>query len=186
MKEKRFIALVLALLMLLALAACGASKPSVVGTWKAEVDMYDQMVDEMDASVGGTKSFGDYLDSFKWDLTLVLGSDGKYTLSYDISKEMDTFKSAVIAYMRDMINEQAGFEVSDDLITSALGMPLEDYAQTVVDAMTEAAESESATYKDKDGVLIWENDEESPYELTEDTLSFSVNSLGKLVFKRVG
>ena len=52
--------------------------------------------------------------------------------------------------------------------------------------MTEAAETESATYRDEKGTLIWEDGAESPYELTEDSLSFSVESLGELNFKRIG
>ena len=186
MNKKRLIALALALVMLFALAACGAKKPSVVGIWKADLDMRGEMVEQMDASVGGSKSFGEYLDSFVWVLTLELKDNGTYTLSYDISKEMSVFKSAVVDYMRDMINEQVGMEVSDDLIAQALGMSLDEYAQSVIDAMTEAAETESATYRDEKGTLIWEDGAESPYELTEDSLSFSVESLGKLNFKRIG
>ncbi len=186
MNKKRLIALALALVMLFALAACGAKKPSVVGTWKADLDMRGEMVEQMDASVGGSKSFGEYLDSFVWELTLELRDDGSYTLSYNIDRDIANFKSAVVAYMRDMINEQVGSEVSDDLIATALGMPLEDYAQTVVDAMTEVASSESATYKDDGKNLIWENGEKSPYVLTEDTLSFSVETLGQLDFTRIG
>ena len=186
MKRNRILALLLALAMLLSLAACGSKKPSVVGLWEAEVNMRDQMVEQMDASVGGSKSFGEYLDSFVWVLTLELRQDGTYTLSYDIGKEMGVFKSAVVDYMRDMINEQVGMEVSDDLIAQALGMSLDEYAQSVFDAMTEAAETESATYRDEKGTLIWEDGAESPYELTEDSLSFSVESLGKLDFKRIG
>ena len=186
MKRNRILALLLALVILLSLAACGSKKPSVVGLWEAEVDMRDQMVEQMDASVGGSKSFGEYLDSFVWVLTLELRQDGTYTLNYDIGKEMGVFKSAVVDYMRDMINEQVGMEVSDDLIAQALGMSLDEYAQSVIDAMTEAAETESATYRDEKGTLIWEDGAKSPYELTEDSLSFSVESLGKLDFKRIG
>ena len=186
MNKKRLIALALALVMLFALAACGAKKPSVVGIWKADLDMRGEMVEQMDASVGGSKSFGEYLDSFVWELTLELRDDGSYTLSCNIDRDIANFKSAVVAYMRDMINEQVGSEVSDDLIATALGMPLEDYAQTVVDAMTSAAETETGKYQDKGGALIWGNGEKSPYELTEDTLSFSVETLGQLDFTRIG
>ncbi len=186
MKAKKLIAALLALTMLLALAACGGSKPSVVGLWVADVDMRDQMVQEMDESIGGSKSFGEYLESFVWELTLDLRADGSYTLKYDITKDIGGFKSAVVAYMRDMIAEVAGGEMSDELIAQALGMPLEDYAQTVVDAMTEAAESESANYKDDGKNLIWENGDKSAYTLTADELVFSVETLGELHFKRVG
>ena len=97
MKRNRILALLLALAMLLSLAACGSKKPSVVGLWEAEVDMRDQMVEQMDASVGGSKSFGEYLDSFVWVLTLELREDGSYTLSYDIDREVDAFRSAVVS-----------------------------------------------------------------------------------------
>ncbi|MBR0209045.1 MAG: hypothetical protein IJQ43_09125 [Oscillospiraceae bacterium] len=186
MNRKRLIALALALVMLFALAACGAKKPSVVGKWQASADMRDKMIQGMDESVQGSKSFGEYLGSFTWDLTLELKEDGNYTLNYDISRDLPGFKAAVVNYMRDMINEQVGFEVSDDLIATALGMPLEDYAQTVVDAMTSAAETETGKYQDKDGALIWGNGEKSPYELTENTLKFSAQELGELFFTRVG
>ena len=186
MKTKRIIALLLLLGMLFALAACGGRKPSVVGLWEAEVDMRDQMVEQLDASVGGSKSFGDYLDSFVWVLTLELKENGTYTLGYNIDRDMAAFKAAVVDYMRDMINEQVGMEVSDELIAQALGMPLEDYAQSIIDAMTDAAESESGVYQNKDGKLIWPDGEESPYVLTEDTLGFAVKALGELSFTRIG
>lgn len=186
MKTKRIIALLLLLVMLFALAACGGRKPSVVGLWEAEVDMRDQMVEQLDASVGGSKSFGDYLDSFVWVLTLELKENGTYTLGYNIDRDMAAFKAAVVDYMRDMINEQVGMEVSDELIAQALGMPLEDYAQSVIDAMTESLETESAPYRDEKGTLIWEDGAQSPYVLTKDTLSFSVETLGELNFKRIG
>ena len=170
MKTKRIIALLLLLVMLFALAACGGRKPSVVGLWEAEVDMRDQMVEQLDASVGGSKSFGDYLDSFVWVLTLELKENGTYTLGYNIDRDMAAIKAAVVDYMRDMINEQVGMEVSDELI----------------DAMTDAAESESGVYQNKDGKLIWPDGEESPYVLTEDTLGFAVKALGELSFTRIG
>ena len=109
MKTKRIIALLLLLVMLFALAACGGRKPSVVGLWEAEVDMRDQMVEQLDASVGGSKSFGDYLDSFVWVLTLELKENGTYTLGYNIDRDMAAFKAAVVDYMRDMINEQVAW-----------------------------------------------------------------------------
>ena len=187
MKKNRILALLLALAMLFALAACGESKkPSVVGLWEAEVDMRQMMIDEMDKSVGGSISFADYLDSFLWDLTLELAEDGHYTLNYDITRSVEPFKSAVVSYMRDVINSQVGYEVSDDVIAQALGMPLEDYAQTVVDQMISTASTETGGYQDKNGCLIWDNGEQSPYTLTQDTLSFSVKTLGDLSFHRAG
>lgn len=186
-KNVKVLALLLAVAMLLALSACGAAKPSVVGKWQAEIDMRAQMIEEMDNSIGGLSfSFGDYLDSYVWVLTMELTKDGRYTLSYDINSGAEGFKAAVVAYMRDAICELAGAEVGDDVITEALGMPLEDYAQMVLDSMNDAAGAESGSYKDKDGKLIWENGEESPYVLSGDTLSFSVQSLGSLRFTRVG
>ena len=184
--KKKILCLFLALLMLFALAACGAKKPSVVGVWKADLDMRDQMVEEMDDAIDVDLSFGEYLDSFVWSITLELGKDGSYSLQYDISKEKDHFVDAVVRYMRDAIIRQAGMEVSDDLIAQALGMSLEDYAKMVADQMTEAATAESGTYKDNGKKLTWENGEESPYVLTEDTLSFSVATLGELNFTRIG
>lgn len=185
--KKKILSLLLALAMLFALTACGgSSKPSVVGRWEAEVDMRDQMVSEMDASVGMGLSFGEYLNSFVWTVTLDLSADGKYTLDYDFNKDLDHFVEAVERYMRDAIIAQVGMEVSDDLIAQALGMSLADYAKMVADEMTAAASSESGTYKDDGKKLTWGSGEQSPYVLTEDTLSFSVETLGDLVFHRVG
>ena len=59
MKRNRIIALLLALVMLFALAACGRKKPSVVGLWETEVDMRDQIAEQMDACIGGSRSFGE-------------------------------------------------------------------------------------------------------------------------------
>ncbi len=197
MIRNKILALLPALAMLFALAACGGSKaadptpeptpePTVVGLWETEIDMRDQLIEEMDSSVDASRSFGEYLDSFVWVLTLDLSEDGVYTLSYDISKGTDSFKQSVVSYMRDMINEQVGMELSDDQIAQALGMSLEDYAQLVADQMTEAATAESASYRDEGGKLIWEDGAESPYVLTADTLSFRVEAFGDLDFRRVG
>ncbi len=161
-------------------------EPTVVGKWETEIDVIDMMIQQLDAQVGGSASFGEYLDSLPWVLSLELTEDGNYTLGYDISRGLEPFKAAVVSYMRDMINEKAGRTVSDEQIAQGLGMPLEDYAAQVADYMTLNAESETATYRDEGGKLIWENGEESPYVLTSDTLTFSVNALGELVFHRVG
>ena len=161
-------------------------KNMLSGIWKAELDMRDRLVEEMDVSVDVDFSFGKYLDSFVWTITLELNEDGTYSLKYDLGKDMDHFVDAVVRYMRDAIIQQVGMEVSDDLIAQALGMSLEDYAKMVADQMTEAATAESGKYKDDGKKLTWENGEESPYELTEDTLSFSVVNLGELNFKRIG
>ena len=77
-------------------------------------------------------------------------------------------------------------KVSDEVIAQALQMPLEDYAQTIIDQMLESVASESSTYSDVDGKLVWEDGAESPYTLTADTLEFAVGTLGDLVFHRIG
>ena len=216
MKSNRVFALLLALIMLFSLAACGESKvseesalmeglenavnaakdaeptpeptpePTVLGLWETEIDMSEAMIAKMDESVGGSKSFGEYLHYFAWLLTLELNEDGSYALSFDISKDLDHFKPAVTDYTRDMIIEKLGYEVSDDVIADAIGMSLEDYAQTIVDSMISASQIQSGTYRDEDSKLIWDTGEENPYVLTGDTLLINLSGLGELSFQRIG
>ena len=49
--SKRILALTMALLMIVALSACGGKKNELLGTWSAEVDMAPIMVKEVDDSV---------------------------------------------------------------------------------------------------------------------------------------
>ena len=107
----------------------------------------------------------------------------------DFDKIMEAFQGAVVAAtpsdVQSTPTRPAG-EEGEEPETKSFEETMGDYAQSIIDAMTDAAESESGVYQNKDGKLIWPDGEESPYVLTEDTLGFAVKALGELSFTRIG
>ena len=81
---KKFAALLLALLMMLTLCACGGKKNELLGTWTGEMDMASTLIETVDAGLGvempeyQLQSFGDYLGKLPLRVTLELKEDGTY------------------------------------------------------------------------------------------------------------
>ncbi len=185
-KLNRFLALLLALALVAALSACGGPDP-LIGTWKGEIDLADDMVESLDKAFegqGGPSAAG-YITALTMTLTLEFKDDGTFTRTYDLSKDKDSFVTGCAAFMRDMISALSGVEVDDDAAAAALGMPLEDYALSVLDAMTESIEDETGTYK-SDGKKISWNNEVNPYTIDGDVMTMQTSDIGEVVFNRVG
>lgn len=143
--SKRILALTMALLMIVALSACGGKKNELLGTWSAEVDMAPIMVKEVDDSVDlgdqgiETSSYGDYLGTLPLRITLELHEDGTYVQRVEESSVEDMkakITSATIEYYHDIFRmaivaglKEAGIDAdlsSDEAIEGVLGMSMDE------------------------------------------------------------
>jgi len=119
---KKITALLLALIMLLSLCACGAKKPELLGRYENELDVTAAVIFPIDDAIGFTEvegySVADYLPEKKLSFKMVseFNEDGTYATYIDTAsceKAMEDVKAAIIAslesYMFDtykkMINE---------------------------------------------------------------------------------
>ena len=185
-KLRKLLALLLVLSLVAALSACGGPDP-LIGTWVGEVDLRDELVESLDEAFEGQggPSAADYISSLTLTLTLEFREDGTFSRSYDLSKDKDSFVTGCAAFMRDMISAIVGMEVDDAAAAQALGMPLEDYALSVLDSMVEAMESDGGSYK-SDGKKITWNDEINPYSIEGDVMTMRTSDIGSITFHRVG
>ena len=148
---KRILALALALLMILALSACGGKKNELLGTWTAEADMAPIMVREVDDNVDlgdqgiDIKSYGDYLGTLPLRITLELHKDGTYAQRVEESSVEDMkakVTSATIAYYHDIFRlaivaglREAGIDAdlsSDEAIEGILGMSMDEALESTL------------------------------------------------------
>ena len=184
-KLRKLLALLLVLSLVAALSACGGPDP-LIGTWVGEVDLRDELVESLDEAFegqGGPSAAG-YITALTMTMTVEFREDGTFSRSYDLSKDKDSFVTGCAAFMRDMISAIVGMEVDDATAAQALGMPLEDYALSVLDSMVEAMENDSGTYK-TDGKKITWNDEANSYTIDGDVMTMESTDY-TITFHRVG
>jgi len=147
-KGKRLLALALALLMILALTACGAAKNELEGTWNAQMDMRRLLVatvdDEMDFDEFGIEpfSFGDFLEDCSVDMSFEFKNDGTYTKSVDEASvrqlrevtakaTMEFYYELMVRMLMEQLKEYspngsfADVEELDAFLTDVLGMGLD-------------------------------------------------------------
>lgn len=111
-KEKKTLALLLALVLVLSLAACGG-KSDIIGTWQGEVDLSeafiegadegsDEVIDSMELPMEFDR-MSDYLEPFTLRFTYVFKEDGTYSMEVDeasLDAEMEEYKQGLTAYFR--------------------------------------------------------------------------------------
>lgn len=182
---KRILALLLVLAMAVAFSGCG--KDPLIGTWVGEIDLSGKMVEGLDEAFEGqgAPSAAGYITALTLTLKVEFKDDGTYARSYDLSKDKDAFVSGCSSFMRDVIKAIAGKELDDATIASMLGMSLEDYAVTVLDAMTESMTDEEGTYENDGKNILWDK-ETDPYTIDGDTMKMDIEDIGEVFFTRVG
>lgn len=186
-KLQKLLALLLILSLVAALSACGSKTDPLIGTWRGEIDLRDDLVESLDKAFEGQggPSAADYISALTLTLTLEFREDGTYTRSYDLSKDKDAFVTGCAAFMRDMISVIVHEEVDDATAASALGMSLEDYAMSVLDTMVESMENDNGTYKNDGKKISW-NNEVNPYTIDGDVMTMQTSDVGSVIFNRVG
>lgn len=159
---KKTLALVLTMVLLAGLlAGCGGGDNAIVGTWKASMEMADQM-NEAFAATG----MGDYvkLSSFAIVVDYTFNSDGTYSCAADeaaLSTTMESAKAEIkeglVAFAEDMATQSGQEGLTADDVFEAAGTTLDEmleqmFTEDTVDQMVEELAAEG-NYKTGDGKL---------------------------------
>ena len=142
--KKRIVSVVLLLAMLLALTACGGGDADkLVGTWKCEMDLAEQI----NAEMGLDAETAEYLnfDSFEIVVFMEFNKDGTYSMYADmdaLEESLDAavadFSDGMAQYLEAMIYAQTGVEMTAEEILAASGMTMDDMmAEAFPDDMAE-------------------------------------------------
>lgn len=192
---KKYIALLLCLVLALSLCACGA-KENLVGTWKTNVELAGLFNEEIAASGDEAMAEAMKLDSFALPLILELREDGTCSMSVDseamaasAEKLAQDLTNGMKAYFVAMLEEQ-GLEVEDpDAFLATMGLDLDALVGEMKDQFlsedTFAEFTTEAKYKAEDGKLYMSDDLESEiptdeyntYTLDGDTLTLDVGNM---------
>ena len=157
-KLKQLSAILLAFVMVLSFAACGASKQNAVGTWSLTMDLSAAMKEEMGSE------FSDFNAPFVFKVYLDLNKDGSYKMYVDeketeesMTPFMEAFADYFIEYLYTAMEAQGVDRASAQTALEAqFGMPVKDYAlQSLKESIDISALTESITaegvYEIKDG-----------------------------------
>ena len=156
--------------------------PTVVGKWKAAINMGD-VVEKSIVQDGGETSEEDKemlkvfkLDELSFDMNWEFAKDGNFTISCDadsvetMMEDMaENMKTGMEEYLAGML-EGTGMTVDDALAES--GMTIDSFIDELVkemDISTFTELNETGTYELKDDELYIDG-EKVEYELTEDTM----------------
>ena len=184
MKKRIALLLSFVLVLSLALCACGGSKATLVGTWKANIDLVDMLNQEMEAA-----GMGDYikLESFNLPLVLEFKEDGTGSMSVDqeaMTATIDKLAADLTAGLEAYFTEyfaSMGLEMDLDEALAAAGITLDD----LVDEMKAGFAGEDAfaeftnefKYKAEDGKLYMSEDLDSEISETYNTYELKGNTL---------
>lgn len=163
---KKFAALLLALVLVLSLCACGAKEPEseLYGTWKYTLDLAAAIDKELEDQLGDALTVDADLElpvtfTFQKDKTFSLVMDGA-DLKTSFSVYLDALKDSVVeliysqAVEMDMTRED--FDAAFDEI---YGMTVADYCGQLMDSLLddslieELATNDTGVYRVKDGKL---------------------------------
>lgn len=174
---KRFFALVLALCLVFALAACGSTS-SPAGSWTAKVNLVEVAGDELG-------EMADYLKDMQVDVNLDMNEDKTFVLQMDAASAIPALKEGMRGYLNDMLSEMGmtaeDYETMsgsslDALIDEAVAeMDPEDLGETLKGSYT--VEGTKLTLTAEDGSLntgTWDGD----------TLKLDIDGVGELAFTR--
>ena len=164
---KKLFAVLLTLVMLLGLAACGSSgsaaKPTIVGTWKGSMDMAAVLEMVLQTEIDEPISCG---------VSYTFKEDGTTSVAVDedsFEEMMETLTDVVIGMMGEMFGEEFDF----DAMLAEEGMTEEEFREQIkasvnVEEMLGNMRVEKGYYKYEDGKLYTaaaKEDLENPEEL---------------------
>ena len=131
-------------------------KAAMVGTWKAETDAIDDIVESVDGYLGDYDiTYADYMDSFPLTILLELRQDGTYKVSGDkdsFDKVMADLRESTVRYYDDLLFvvfvqllEQYGYgtftswdeiedflhQTKEEMVDNALGMTIPELVDSI-------------------------------------------------------
>ena len=174
---KKRIALLLSFVLVLSLALCacgGGKKDTIVGTWKANIDLAEAFNEEMAAS-----GMGDYIniESFNLPLVMEFKADGTGSMTVDqaaMTETVDKLAADLTAGLEAYFTEyfsSMGLEIDLDEALAASGMSMDDLVEEMKaefageDAFAEF--TNEFKYKAEEGKLYMSEDLDS--EISTDT-----------------
>lgn len=159
--KKRILSVILMLAILLSFTACGSGdKEKLVGTWKCEMDLAEQINTEM----GLDEESAEYLnfDSFTIVLYMQINEDDTYSLYADtdaleqtMEAAMASFAEGMTKYLEDMVLAETGIAMSADDILAASNTTMDEmlaeaFPEGMVEELAEGLKQEGK-FKAKDG-----------------------------------
>lgn len=159
--KKRILSVILMLAILLSFTACGSGdKEKLVGTWKCEMDLVEQINTEM----GLDEESAEYLnfDSFTIVLYMQINEDDTYSLYADtdaleqtMEAAMASFAEGMTKYLEDMVLAETGIAMSADDILAASNTTMDEmlaeaFPEGMVEELAEGMKQEGK-FKAKDG-----------------------------------
>ena len=190
MKKRIALLLSFVLVLSLALCACGG-KETVVGTWKADINLVELFNEEMEAA-----GMGEFvkLESFNLPLIMEFKEDGTGSMKVDaeaMNATMDKMVTELTAGLEAYFTEyfaSMGLEIDLDEALAATGTSMDDLVEELkAEFAAEDAFAEFASefnYKAEDGKLYMSEDLETEidtsvyntYELKGNTLTLDVGT----------
>lgn len=174
---KKIFALLLALCLLPAMAACGGAGKTVVGTWNSKVDLKEYLGSELG-------EMGDYLQSVDVEMKLVMNENKTFVMELDATAVIPAMKDAMMSYMTDMLDSMG---MTADQFEAAYGSSLEAVVEETIQEMdtTGLNETISGTYTEENGKLILSaNGTDNTGSWEDDELSLDLDDYGQLTFTR--
>ena len=184
---KKRIALLLSFVLVLSLALCacgGEKKATIVGTWKANVELAEAFNEEMAAA-----GMGDFinLESFALPLVMTFKEDGTGSMTVDqeamtatIDKLAADLTAGLEAYFTEYFTSM-GIEMDLDEALAASGMSMDDLVEEMkAEFAGEDAFAEFTSefkYKAEEGKLYMSEDLDSEISETYNTYELKGNTL---------
>lgn len=176
---KKLFALLLALVMLFSLTACGSgsgsSEPTIVGTWKGSMDL---------SAVFAAAFQTELEDPISMGLTYTFREDGTYAVTVD-EDSMDDLMDALVDVFIGIMAAMYGEEFDLDAMLAEEGMTKEEFTQQLMgsmdlNSMMEETE-ETGYYKYENGRIYSAEDKEDlegdPEDLECMVVTLSGNTL---------
>lgn len=163
---KKFFALLLALSMIFALAACGGAK-TPAGNWVGTINFAELVGEEIPEDY-------EMFKNLNLDVILELKSDNTFSLAIDGEKAMPAMREAMAAFLNTMLEQQGltaeDFEAMSGQTVDALideGMKELDFTEM----------STTGTYTEEKGALVLTEKNGTEYKGSweKDTLSLDFN-----------
>lgn len=128
-RTKRFLALVMVMLLALSLCGCGNTAKKLYGTWETSFDLSGIIEEEMGDEFEG------FHEEFEITLLLEFSEDGTFKMYADeekMSDTLDTYLESLSSFGADMIYEQleeTGMtrDQVDEYIEEQFGMSVQEY-----------------------------------------------------------